>query len=165
MYDPFSRGRFPVGVRTIEANDKLRNRMFPIEIWYPAASQHAGQEMRDAAANPGEYPLILFSHHSRGHRRSATFLCTHLASHGYVVAALDHSEVVAAELRHKDGETAEDRAAIIEAAIASRVPDIRFLLDRVLESAWDPSASCEATHIAIVGHSFGGWTALAAPEV
>ena len=165
MYDPFSRGRFPVGVRTIEANDKLRNRLFPIEIWYPAAAQHAGQEMRDAAANPGEYPLILFSHHSRGHRRSATFLCTHLASHGYVVAALDHSEVVAAELRHKDGETAEDRAAIIEAAIASRVPDIRFLLDRVLESAWDPSASCEATHIAIVGHSFGGWTALAAPEV
>lgn len=38
-------------------------------------------------------PLIVFSHYSGGHRRSATFLCTHLASHGYVVAVLDHSEV------------------------------------------------------------------------
>ncbi|MGZ3520871.1 MAG: alpha/beta hydrolase [Vulcanimicrobiaceae bacterium] len=40
--------------------------------------------VRDAAARPGTYPLIVFSHHSGGHRRTATFLCTHLSSHGYV---------------------------------------------------------------------------------
>src|SRR5580693_7805308 len=97
-YGPFIRGRFPVGVRTIEALDQARNRVFPCEIWYPAAAQHAGldvapgeMEARDAAAQPGSYPLILFSHSSGGRRRQSTFLCTHLSSHGYIVAALDHS--------------------------------------------------------------------------
>lgn len=185
-YDPFARGRFPVGVRTIQALDTARNRLFPCEIWYPAAAQHAGQDLapetrdsftvpprdsprsqmavRNAAVRRGTYPLILYSHHSGGHRRAATFLCTHLASHGYVVAALDHSEVIAAELARPDGETAEQKAARAEAWIANRVPDVRFLLDRLLGgAAWDPDANFEPTRIGIVGHSFGGWTALAAP--
>src|SRR2546426_6930856 len=44
-YDPFVRGRFPVGVRTIQALDTVRNRLFPCEIWYPAAAQHTGQDI------------------------------------------------------------------------------------------------------------------------
>src|SRR2546428_6418647 len=128
-YDPFVRGRFPVGVRTIQTLDPARNRLFPCEIWYPAAAQHAGRDMasgtqdvftvpphdtprsqmavRDAGARPGTYPLIIFSHPSGGHRRAATFLCTHLSSHGDVVAALDHSEVLAAELARRAGGTGE----------------------------------------------------------
>ncbi len=184
-YDPFVRGRFPVGVRTIQALDKVRNRLFPCEIWYPAAAQHAGHDMaratqdsftvpsrdtqrsqmavRNAAAQPGTCPLIIFSHPSGYHRRAATFLCNHLSSHGYVVAALDHSEVVAVELARKDGETPAQRTARIEAWIASRVPDIRFLLDHLLDGAtWDLEMKLVPTQIGIVGHSFGGWTALAA---
>lgn len=85
-----------MGVRTIEAPDPVRKRIFPCEIWYPAAAEHAGEEVRDASALSGTYPLIVFSHGSAvGARRMCTYLCTHLASHGYVVAALDHSEVVA----------------------------------------------------------------------
>src|SRR6202158_560722 len=93
-YDPFARGRFPVGVRTIQALDTVRNRLFPCEVWYPAAAQHTGQDIelatqdsftippsntprsqlavRDAAAQPGTYPLILFSHSSGGRRRQST---------------------------------------------------------------------------------------------
>jgi hypothetical protein len=44
-YDPFVRGRLPVGVRTLQALDTARNRVFPCEMWYPAAAQHAGQDM------------------------------------------------------------------------------------------------------------------------
>ncbi len=178
MYDPFVRGRFPVGVRTVQALDAARNRQFPCEIWYPAAALHVGQDIspdtqdvfsgsqrqmavRDAAAQPGSYPLILFSHHSGGHRRSATYLANHLSSHGYIVAALDHSEVVAPELAPKKGETAEEGSARAEAWIANRVPDVRFLLDHVLSL----EANLDAGQIGIVGHSFGGWTALATPEV
>lgn len=187
-YDPFVRGPFPVGVRTIQALDSARDRLFPCEIWYPAAAQHAARDiapgtqdfftvpsvetprsqlaLRDAAAQPGTYPLIIFSHHSGGHRRAATFLCTHLSSHGYVVAALDHSEVVAAELARRDGEPDEQKAARMEAVIASRVPDIRFLLDHLLGGAARHSeTNLDPTRIGIVGHSFGGWTALAAPAV
>jgi dienelactone hydrolase len=187
-YDPFVRGRFPVGVRTMEALDTVRNRLFPCEIWYPAAAEHSGQDItpdtqdsftvplrdtqrrqmavRDAKAQPGIYPLILFSHHSGGNRRSATFLCTHLSSHGYVVAALDHSEVVAPELGRKGDETDKQKWTRVQAWVDNRVPDIRFLLDYLLAGvAWDPEAKIDPTQIGIVGHSFGGWTALATPEV
>src|SRR5262249_25521800 len=45
--------------------------------------------------------------------------------------------------------------------IASRVPDVRLLLDHVLQN----EANLDPDRIGIVGHSFGGWTALAAPDV
>jgi dienelactone hydrolase len=186
-YDPFVRGRYPVGVQTIHARDTARNRLFPCEIWYPAAAEHTGQgiapgtqdvftvpsgdtrrsqmAVRNAAAEPGTYPLIVFSHPSGGGRRTATFLCTHLSSHGYVVAALDHSETVAVELAPKDVETIEQKTARRQAVIAERVPDIRFLLDHLLSgAAWDSEINLDPTQIGIVGHSFGGWTALAANE-
>jgi len=149
-YDPFASGRFPVGVRTIEAGDRVRGRIFPCEIWYPAQPSKA-------------HPLIVYSHSSGGHRRSATFLATHLASHGYVVAAMDHSEIVAAELARREGETDTDRAARIDAVIGSRVPDIRFLLDHLLGGTGTDIA-LDATRIGLVGHSFGGWTVLATAE-
>jgi dienelactone hydrolase len=187
-YDPFARGRFPVGVRTIQAPDTVRNLLFPCEIWYPAAARHAGQDLalatqdcftvapgstprsqmavRNALAHPGLYPLILFSHSSGDGRRQSTFLCTHLSSHGYVVAALDHSEVIAPELRRRDGETGEQKTARVQAWIANRVPDIRLLLDQLLSGAvWDREVHLDPARIGLVGHSFGGWTALAVPEV
>jgi hypothetical protein len=45
---------------------------------------------------------------------------------------MDHSEVVAPELARRDGETDAERAARIDAVIANRVPDVRFLLDHLL---------------------------------
>lgn len=193
-YDPFARGPHTVGVRSICATDAVRGREFPCETWYPAAAQHAGQDLapetqdvftppsrktprcqaavRNAAPQRGTYPLIVFSHASLQHRRSATFLSTHLASHGYVVAAMDHSEVVVAELARRDGETDAQKAARWEAMIVSRVPDVRFLLDQLLnpengsrEAEWGSNVSLDPNRIGIVGHSFGGWTALAAPDV
>ena len=187
-YDPFVRGRFPVGVCSFDVRDKARDRLFPCEVWYPAAAQHAGQDLapetqdtftarlsgtqqkqtavRDAAGRPGSYPLIVFSHHSGGHRRASSFLCTHLSSHGYVVAALDHSEVIAPELGRRDGETEEQKKTRWQAVIGSRVPDVRFLLDHLLDSgAWNSEAKLDPARIGIVGHSFGAWTALATPEV
>jgi predicted dienelactone hydrolase len=157
-YDPFAPGAFPVGVRTFEAHDKSRDRRFPCDVWYPAVA-------RDAAARPGTHPLVVYSHQVGGGRRSATFLCTHLSSHGYVVAALDHSEVVAPELQRGDGESGEQTDARIAGWIANRVPDVQFLLDEVLDGAPEHGyADPDPTRIGIVGHSFGGWTALATPS-
>src|SRR5260370_17734221 len=117
-YDPFAAGPHRVEVRTIQATDQARGRLFPIELWSRAQS--------------GLRPLIVFSHYSGGHRRTATYLCTHLASHGYVVAAMDHSEVVAPELAPRAGEMAAARAARIDAIIGSRVPDVHFLIAPLL---------------------------------
>ena len=180
-FDPFARGPFPAGVRTVEASDTARARTFSCEIWYPAAAAHQGQDLdpatqdvfmaplrevqfrqravRDAGARPGRWPLALYSHPSGAHRRAATFLCTHLASHGYVVAALDHSEVIAAELSRQQGETEPQKTARWKALMDSRVPDLRLLLDRVLAAA-----DVDAARIGAVGHSLGGWTVLQAVE-
>lgn len=193
-YDPFTRGQRPVGVRTFEVWDATRDRRFSCEVWYPAAAQHAGQDLdpamqdtfadapddaprrqmavRAATAQPGIYPLIVFSHSSGGRRRQSSFLCTHVSSHGYVVAALDHSDVVAPELQRREGETGEQRAARVAGWIASRVPDVRLLLDELLDGGvwqrgagvWGTGMSLDAGRIGLVGHSFGGWTALATPE-
>jgi dienelactone hydrolase len=187
-YDPFDRGRFLVGVSTVQVPDLVRKRLFHCEIWYPAAAPEADHEsptgiqdfftdpsrhtlrrqaaVRNADGRSGTYPLIVFSHHWGGHRRTATFLCTHLSSHGYVVAALDHSEVVAGELARKNGETHEEKIARVEAVIANRVPDIRFLLDYLLSYAdWNRETRLDPARVGVVGYSFGGWAALAAPAV
>jgi dienelactone hydrolase len=188
-YAPFVRGRHPVGVCTTQAFDSARGRRFALEAWYPAAARHCGEDLayetqdvftppgasspfrqmavRDAQPCDREFPLIVFSHPSASHRRCATYLCTHLCSHGYVVAALDHSETVAADLARKPGETAEQTAARVQRIIDSRVPDVRFLLDGLFaESTIDlRGARFDRARIGLVGHSFGGWTALVAAQV
>jgi dienelactone hydrolase len=69
-------------------------------------------------------------------------------------------------LARRDGETPEQKAARIDAVIANRVPDMRFLLDHLFgTAAWKSEAHLDPTRIGIVGHSFGGWTALATPEI
>ena len=168
--------------------------MFQCEIWYPAAAEHEGQDIapetqdsftippigkvrrqmavRNAVSRAGAYSLIIFSHPSGGSRRGATFLSAHLSSHGYIVAALDHSEVLTAELARRVDETPQQKTARWEALISSRVPDILFLLDHLLGNArpfageaGEFKATIDTTQIGIVGHSLGGWTALAATEV
>jgi hypothetical protein len=66
--------------------------------------------------------FIVFSHASGHHRRGATYL----SCHGYVVAAMNHSEVVAPEPAYPPDETAEQKTARLPGVIGSRVPDIRF---------------------------------------
>ena len=113
-YDPFARGPYPAGVRTMALSDFARGgRLLPAEVWYPATDADAGRDVdpasrdtydlvpgfppfsqdavRAAAPRAGRHPVVLFSHGYGGHRRQSTFLCTHLASHGYVVAAVDHT--------------------------------------------------------------------------
>ena len=75
---------------------------------------------------------------------------------------MDHSEVVAPELARREGESKAERAARIEAIIASRVPDVRFLIDHLIRNE---NVAIDAERIGLVGHSFGGWTVLATPEV
>jgi dienelactone hydrolase len=152
-YDPFEAGPQVVATTSFEAKDAARDRLFPCEVWHPQAS--------------GQHPLVVFSHYSGGSRTASSFLCWHLASHGYVVAAMDHSEVVAPELAARQGETSGERLARVNAIIASRVPDVRFLIDYLL-GGYERAiygVAIDETLIGLVGHSFGGWTALATPDV
>lgn len=181
-YDPFARGPHPVGVRTEHLSDPARaERAVPVELWYPATDAHAGDApdayelfpglervpqdaVRDATPRAGRHPLVLFSHGFGGHRRQSTFLCTHLASHGYVVAACDHTgntvfDVMQEAMRVRSGGTPPDTIATLRAFIGDRPADVRFVIDRVLEGSL--GGHVDGKRIGVTGHSFGGWTTLA----
>lgn len=62
------------------------------------------------------------------------------------------------------------REARIDAIVGSRVPDVRFLINRLLApeptTTGDSSADfrIDAERIGLAGHSLDGWTVLATPE-
>ncbi|MFF4632694.1 alpha/beta hydrolase family protein [Streptomyces griseorubiginosus] len=190
-YDPFARGTAPAGVTTTHLVDASRERRLPVEIWYPAAARHRGQDLddqtadhyvaapglppatqhavRDATAAEGRFPLVVYCHGAWGHRRNASHLCTHLAARGYVVAAPDFT-----------GDTAEDLQAALAAAgsaeldfdtglpqiLRDRRADVRFLLDSLLKGAGPAQVAdlVDPERIGICGISLGGWTALKVVE-
>ncbi len=173
------RGPYPVGVTTLDLHDREQpQRRLPTDVWYPAETRgfeehapashpiqqphEAREEARPAA---GPFPLVVFSHGNSGMRRQSTFLTTHLASWGMVVAAPDHTgntffEMM--ELRTDD----ERRRAHLEAR-ANRPADLLRAIDGVVE----PPASergrwprVAADRIGALGHSYGGWSALKLPR-
>jgi pimeloyl-ACP methyl ester carboxylesterase len=175
-------------VRTFDATDSSRNRLLPIEVWYPATDAQRGRDVaegsrdcyellpgfpavtqdavRDAAPRSGSYPLVLFSHGFGGHRRQSTFLCTHLASHGYVVAAVDHTgntvvDVMQMMLEAQSGATGLEALDSLPRFIDARPADVAFMLDQLLADAVpEVAALIDPTRIGMAGHSFGGWTTL-----
>lgn len=182
-YDPFVRGPFAAGVRTLSL--ARAGRSLPTEVWYPATEEHAGQDLsettrdtyemlpglppswqdavRDARLRSGRYPFIAFSHGYGGHRRQSTFLCSHLASHGYVVAAVDHTgntvfDVLHTVMQMQAGGPRPDTDAILREHIEARPADVSFMIDQVLGG--DFGSVIDAGRIGMTGHSFGGWTTL-----
>jgi dienelactone hydrolase len=187
QYDPFSRGLAPVGVRTIVLRDETRGgRALELELWYPATEAYRDQDLREATqdryeAAPGlptliqravrgaepareELPLVLFFHGGFAHRRYSSELCTHLASHGYLVVSPDFPGSTVADQMHdaKLEAGATPRLKIVREAAADRLLDTMFVLERVLEGA-APGLSelVDRERIGTAGQSFGGWTSLA----
>lgn len=163
-YEPFAPGPFPVGMRGGEVADPARpGRVLPYEVWYPD---------RDEGKRGARHPLIVASHSSGGHKRQLAYLCAHLASHGYVVAAPDHVGSTAADAAERarraarnDVLSAAARDALIARMIADRVPDLRLIISTLLGSGTAKlSPSIDQGRIGLVGWSFGGWSVLATPE-
>ena len=189
-YDPFPRGPFPVGVRTQTWTDSARQgRPLPTEIWYPASEEFRGRDLaddtrdhyelvpgfppgsqtavRDATARSGSFPLVVFSHGFGGHRRQSTFLCAHLASRGYVVAAPDHTgntifEMFQLMMAAQMGAAPPDPATLLPEIITDRPLDVSFVIDRMLAPELGDGFAVDGKRIGMSGHSFGGWTTLVA---
>jgi platelet-activating factor acetylhydrolase len=47
---------------------------------------------RELASDIDKFPVVAFSHGVGGHRSMYSALCTYLASHGFVVAAVEHTD-------------------------------------------------------------------------
>jgi predicted dienelactone hydrolase len=171
------RGPHGVGYRPIvitigeTADDQLDG-----DLWYPALNpERAPEEItyEFRAKNPmlggdgplvgnghalleapiddsmGPYPLVVFSHGFSLNPEWYSTLAEHYASHGFIVLAPEHVE--------KDWS---------ESAIAAidRPRDIKRTLDYaegVTAPGGDLAGQIDMENVAVVGHSFGGYTALA----
>ncbi len=166
-------GPHNVGVRTRTIDGDTP---FEVTIWYPARSDatqleksityayavkmvsaeqgtplatYRGYALPDAPEDlgAGPYPLVILSPGFAFSASTYGWLAEHLASYGFVVMAPDHVETL-------DPETTLWRSTV------SRPQDVLALFDYV--DSGEEAALIDAETVAVMGHSYGGYTALAA---
>jgi predicted dienelactone hydrolase len=162
-------GEYAVGVMDATLTDNP-DRPLTVSIWYPAEATEGeaptyrtglfafagGEAVRDAELDErgAPYPLVVYSHGSGSHRAFSLFLMEHLASHGFVVIAPDHPTNTALDLVFNE-EAFDDNLA---SNYIHRPDDLL----RVIEYAETMPQMIDINNTAVMGHSFGGYTALAA---
>jgi dienelactone hydrolase len=122
------------------------------------------------ATREGPWPLVLFSHGMSWPAAMYQAFHEELASHGYVVAAVDHtgySDAVVFPDGRVAGFTAwsepptseEERRARLAAHMPTWVADLRFALDEIARASAEGRGfhrSIAATGVGAFGHSYGG---------
>lgn len=151
------------------------DRPLTVEIWYPGAAGGTptpysdvllrdgetrvtlhGRATRDAAprqdAEGAPFPLAIISHGYPGNRFLLSHLAENLASKGYVVAAIDHTDSTYAD-QGKFGST-----------LVNRSLDQKFVLDEIARMAGEEghflAGIVDVESTAIIGYSMGGYGAV-----
>ena len=128
--------------------DRKRNRNLPVDIYYSNAAS-------------SEKPVIVFTHGLGSKRTELRYLASHLASYGFVVAAVEHPGSNEAN----SSAAIEGKTRLLEPQeFLQRPQDISFVIDELekLNKTLDnPLEGKLATNkVMVVGYSFGGGTAL-----
>ncbi|WP_116771948.1 alpha/beta hydrolase family protein [Maribacter litoralis] len=163
-----------------EGKDPTYDRPITIEVWYPASVKNdaktvvydevmgtrgdtlrpltpftfKGRAYRDANALKGnKFPLVVVSHGYVGSRYLMTYLTENLASKGYIVAAIDHTD-----------STFKDANAF-QSTLLNRPKDIRFVINEMEKLGAKGSKNkiaglVDANNTAIIGYSMGGYGVL-----
>lgn len=160
-------GQVDVAQTQADGDIPTYDRPLTVEIWYPAAAETAaggsyqammrdgtdvtlqGQAVRDAAALTGEtFPLVIISHGYPGNRWLLGHLGENLASKGYVVASIDHTD------------SNYDDMGNFGSTLYNRPWDQKFVIDSMESLDGDLGAITDASNTAVVGYSMGGYGAL-----
>lgn len=138
------------------------DRPLTVELWYPAEAGPVGcsyptllrdgktpvtlhgRACRDAPAT-GRAPLVILSHGYPGNRCLMAHLGETLASRGYAVASIDHTD-----------STYADKGAFLS-TLLNRPLDVRFVIDSLAASH---AAQIDTDRVAVVGYSMGAYGAL-----
>ncbi len=144
------------------------DRPLTLEIWYPAAQPAKGsQELqaflrdgktevnlqgrahRDATPAAERFPLVLISHGYPGNRFLLSHLAENIASKGYVVASIDHTD-----------STYRTKAAF-GSTLVNRSLDQKFVLEKLSDLSNDNSSFLgglvDADNTALIGYSMGAY--------
>jgi len=172
-------GPFEAGVTTIMLADRMVEVWYPVDPGDDAGLEPDAYFIRDTlpdafdailpadvnppfvtdayreapASDEGPFPLVLFAHGFASYRNQSTFLTTHLASWGFVVASVDYLERgLASVLGQPPDPQLEDTALT------------RMVVDRMALENERPGALLEGRisteRVAITGHSAGGGTSI-----
>ena len=160
--------------------DAFYDRPLKIEVWYPAIVPdetpervmyeevlgksddkkrplipftYAGRAVRDAAPQyaDGAFPLVIVSHGYVGSRLLLSYLTENLASKGYVVVAIDHTE---STFRDANG---------FQSTLLNRSKDDLFVLNEMATLSKTKGflqGLVDAHNTALIGYSMGGYGAL-----
>ncbi len=146
------------GFRRLAVIDEAQGVTFPLLVLFPSfAPEH---ELRigpytldvacDAPVAEGTFPLVVMSHGTGGSPLTFRTMAQHLARRGFVVALPEH----AGNSRN------DDTLAHTDANLARRPRHVRLAIDRLYaDPTLGPTLAPDT--VAIVGHSMGGYTALA----
>ncbi|MEX0405143.1 dienelactone hydrolase [Aquibium sp. LZ166] len=150
------------------------DRPLTIEVWYPAEGDAVGgtyegvflrdgvtqvslqgRAVRDAApkkAETGAWPLVVISHGYPGNRFLLSHLAENLATKGYVVASIDHTD-----------STYNDQAKF-GSTLVNRSLDQIFVLNEMDRLSKDAASFlngiADASNAGLVGYSMGGYGAV-----
>ncbi|QDQ00917.1 carboxylic ester hydrolase [Lysinibacillus fusiformis] len=114
-----------------------------------------------------KFPLLLFAHGMSLYSRQNTFQLEELASHGYVVVALnftgDAATTVFPDGDRVDFTPIENTITFLNSRIKLWEQDASFVLDEVIKGDFDDNfkpiaALIDDDNIGMLGHSFGGAT-------
>jgi len=154
-------------------------RPLTVEFWYPAmrtgAEQLAIYQSMTKSQTPfqiqgnayrqaplvadAKFPIVVLSHGYPGNRLLMFYLAEHLASHGYVVAAIDHRHSTYSELDQQHAPYAGFLSTLYH-----RSRDQQFVLTALRDKAQAKlqwlGRSVDVDSAAVIGYSMGGYGAL-----
>lgn len=158
---------------------QTEDRPLRLEVWYPVpktTTGHAaiysdvtrtgkpfaiqGDALRDAVltqiqSDSESYPLVVLSHGYTGYRSIMYYLGEHLASHGYVVAAIDHTDSTHAEV-----DIAKAPFAGFFSTLLNRSRDQQFVLSYFKHKDSALQRAVNSEQAAVIGFSMGGFGAI-----
>ncbi|KYF55858.1 alpha/beta hydrolase [Sorangium cellulosum] len=147
-----------VGFRRLVVRDAMKDLSFPVLLMYPthvpagvvSMGPYALEVSLDAPVHGGPSPLVVVSHGSGGTPLAYRTLASHLARSGYLVAMPEHP-----------GDNRQDQSLSKTVEnLENRPRHIRLTLDALCSDA-EIGPHLQRDGVAIVGHSMGGYAALA----
>ncbi|MDR3445319.1 MULTISPECIES: hypothetical protein [unclassified Dyella] len=147
-----------VGIAPIQINDPVSGKLTDGYVFYPSPQPMHGTTamgpynvaaIPDAPAIPGAKPLVVISHGNGGSRLGHHDLATFLASHGFIVATLNHPK-----------DDFEDTSGVghIE-VLAGRPVQVKSTISTLLaDPRW--KTLIDPARIGVAGFSAGGYTSL-----
>ena len=176
-------GSFKVGVKTIQiSNDEyldpvtqqMGSRQLTVEVWYPSSDSQQktssyenetrsgipfsllAKANRDSGlkADAGQFPLVVLSHGYTGYRTIMFYLGEHLASHGYIVAGIDHTDSTNADVDMLNAPFAGFVSTLV-----NRSRDQHLVLDKLTSSSFFKGV-INPDKAGLIGYSMGGFGAV-----